>query len=175
MTLKNSELITRYADDNYTLYWKCYQFMQEPFQKLLEWLLYYQAWGTVSKYLLIISSKENAEVQAGNSSLVSIYCEKLVAAKIDSPFSFDGHIKTISMKVSKELRLLPEVKTSVTLKKCECWWISLLISNLNCIRLIWMLRSRNNICTKYNKTKYLWNMSLINIQWQNIVLLRANP
>ena len=155
MTLKNSELITRYADDNYTLYWKCYQFMQEPFQKLLELLLYYQAWGTVSKYLLIISSKENAEVQAGNSSLVSIYCEKLLAAKIDSPFSFDGHIKTISMKVSKELILLPEVKTSVTLKKCECWWISLLISNLNCIRLIWMLRSRNNICTKYNKTKYL--------------------
>lgn len=155
VTLKNSELITRYADDNYTLYWKCYQFMQEPFQKLLEWLLYYQAWGTVSKYLLIISSKENAEVQAGNSSLENSYCEKLLAAKIDSPLSFEGHIKTISIKASNELRLLPGVKTSATLKKCKYRWISLLISNLKCIRLIWMLHSINNICTKYNKTKYL--------------------
>ena len=104
---------------------------------------------------MIISSKENAEVQAGNSSLENSYCEKLLAAKIDSPLSFEGHIKTISIKASNELRLLPGVKTSATLKKCKCRWISLLISNLKCIRLIWMLHSINNICTKYNKTKYL--------------------
>ena len=91
----------------------------------------------------VISSQVSREIKIGNSMIKSTNCDKLLGVKIDTKFTFDGHIKDMCRKTNCKLCVLGRVTLYMGLRKKKLLMNSFFAAQFNYCPLIWMFHGRN--------------------------------
>ena len=139
--------IASYADDNtpYSVNKDTEHVLRDIKQYselLLEWFKNNGMKANIDKYHLLISDKEQTQINLNGLSIKSSNCEKLLGIKIDNRLTFNEHVKTLCKKTSQKLNALSRIAGNMKFSQRKLIINSFIMSQFSYCPLVWMFHSR---------------------------------
>ena len=139
--------IVNYADDTtpYTIgknINEVIKTLEECTPTLFSWINQNFLKINAAKSKIILSGKEEKEINIQSSTIVNIKSHKILGIIVDNELKFDIHINKLCNKASQKLHALARISNFMSLEKRKVILKAFILSQFNYCPLLWMFHSR---------------------------------
>ena len=139
--------IVNYADDNTPHDWlsdleSVIFKLQKNTERIFRCLYNNYLISNAEKINLIVSSKENLEIQVSSCSIRNENSVKLLGIHINNNLNFDYYVNQLCKKASKKLHALARIAKHMDINKRRMFMKAFVSSRFSYYFLIWMFHSR---------------------------------
>ena len=111
-------------------------------ESIFKWFHNNSLISNAEKSHIIVSSKENLEIQVSNCYIRNEDSVKLLGIHTNNNLNFDYHVNQLCKKASKKLHAFARIAKYMDINKRRKLIKTFVSSQLSCCPLIWMLHSR---------------------------------
>ena len=146
--LENSDIdIANYVDDNapyaYSSDLDSVTFkLQKNTERIFRWFYHNNLISNAEKSHLIVSTKNNLEIQLSSCSIRNEDSVKLLGIHFNNNLNFDYHVNQLCKKASKKLHALARIAKYMNINKRRMLMKAFVFSHFSYCSLVWMFNSR---------------------------------
>ena len=127
----NHEAIDNDTDNNMRPTFPEKHFLEESSRVIFKWLSENQFQANASRYHVLLSIDEHAQVKIGTAQIENSSSKKLLGVTIDSKLSFVKHIEQIYAKARVMLKALARTTPLMSIKKKKVFMKAFFMAQFN--------------------------------------------
>ena len=129
--IMNHQAIDNYTDNNIRPTFPEKRFLEESSRVIFKWLSENQFQANASKYHVLLSIDEDAQVKIGTAQIENSSSKKLLGVTIDAKLSFVKHIEQIYAKARAMLKALARIAPLMNIKKKKVFMKAFFMAQFN--------------------------------------------